>query len=312
MANIAFNQVPGMTEPVEQKMLYEISKAIQLNNNEVIYEFGPFLGRSTYYLAKGLVDNSTKNNQHQIYTYDVFKCPTNSFFAPHVYKHAKAASVSYLLEERNGILDFSKVFEHYLSSYMLNGTVITQKYSLEDSYPIPSKQIALMHIDSPKKYQDFKNILMRFFPLLRRESVVIFQDFFYHWSGTLISAIQLLEEMGVVKMLFTSASSLVVVVLHKPNKTVLDKIDESMTEEYLPSIVDRAIQSTSKINVDRRDYFEPRLYLAKIQLLLENGENEKASEVFNNMTMNNKFNKVLLSNFAELLSQNFRLNTQYS
>lgn len=99
MTETIFNKVPGMTEPIEQEMLYELSKVIQLQENEVIYEFGPFMGRSTYYIALGLAENVSKNAQHQIHTYDAFQCPTNSNFAPHVYKHAKTASVSDLLKE---------------------------------------------------------------------------------------------------------------------------------------------------------------------------------------------------------------------
>lgn len=306
MAEIIFNKVPGMTEPVEQKMLYELSKVIKLKDNEIIYEFGPFLGRSTYYLAQGLSENTTKDNQHQIHTFDIFQCPTGTYFAPHVYKHIKAASVSDLLEEKNGILDFSKVFEHYLKDYISDGSVVPHKVTLNNSNPISNKKVALMHIDSPKRYLDFKNILFRFFPLLRRESLVIFQDFFFHWSGTLISAIQILVEMGVIKMLFTSASSLVVIILDKPDPIKIKELDRRMNEDYLPGIIDRAIKNTAKIKVDRRDFFEPRLSLAKIQLLIEGGEFEKASDTFNTMLKNNKFNSVLLYNFSNMLSQNFR------
>lgn len=116
MAEITFNKVPGMTEPVEQKMLYEISKNVQLNSGDVFYEFGPFFGRSTYYMADGLRVNTNKGSGNKIHTYDVFACPADGFFAPHVHSLAKASSVSHLLVENEGVLDFSKVFEHYRKS----------------------------------------------------------------------------------------------------------------------------------------------------------------------------------------------------
>jgi hypothetical protein len=163
-----------------------------------------------------------------------------------------------------------------------------------------------MHIDSPKKYQDFRYIFFRFFPLLRRGSIVIFQDFFYHWSGTLISAIQLLVEMGLIELSFTAASSLVVIVKDELNTSEIEEIDQRMAREDLPTIIDKAIESTNNIKVDRRDYFQPRLHLAKIQLLVENGESEKASIVFNNLLNNNKLNHALLFNFSEMLGRSFK------
>ena len=307
MSEIKFNLVPGMTEPVEQKLLFELSKKVDLRDDEVIYEFGPFFGRSTYYLALGLKENKT-NKKHQIHTYDIFQCQADSFFASHVYKHAKAASVSHLLEVEDGVLDFSQIFENYLSEHIKDETVKTHKTTLVDSYPVPDKKIALMHIDSPKKYRDFRDILFRFFPLLRKESLIVFQDFFYHWSGTLIAVIQILVEMGLIRMLFTSASSLVVIVLDSPDESAISEIDKRMSEEYLPGLVDGAIQNTERINnVDRREHFEPRLHLAKIQLLMENGEFEKASEVFNHMLANKKVTLASLYNFSEMLGKNFTI-----
>lgn len=194
-----------------------------------------------------------------------------------------------------------------MNHYITDETVEMHKVSLKDSYPLPLKKIALMHIDSPKKYSDFKYILFRFFPLLRKGSVIIFQDFFYHWSGTLISAIQILFEMGIIKMSFTAACSLIVIVLDEPDAAKIEELDQRMACEDLPTIIDKAIEATNNIEVDRRDYFQPRLHLAKIQLLAERGEFEKASIVFNNLLKNNKFNSVLLYNFSEMLGQNFKL-----
>lgn len=304
MTELNFNLVPGMTEPAEQKMLYELARIIKLKDDDVIYEFGPFFGRSTYYLAKGLENNANKQKSNTIHTYDMFQCPIDNNLAPHIYKHARAASVTNLLEEVNGNLRFIKVFEHYLQEFISTGIVKCHTKSLEESYP-EKGNIALIHIDSPKRYEDFKYILFRFFPLLRKGSIVIFQDYFYHWSGSLVSAVQLLSEMGILKLSFSAATSLVTEVLEQPDLKLLSELALKLNDKDMPVIIDRAINAISSIKIDRRDHFQPRLNLAKIQLLMASGNYSKASQEINILLNANKMNLSHHFHLSELIGQNF-------
>lgn len=201
-----------------------------------------------------------------------------------------------------------QVFEHYLQEFISTGLVNFHAKSLSGSYPAKEGKIALMHIDSPKTYTFFKNILFRFFPLLKRGSIVIFQDYFYHWSGTLISAVQLLTEIAIFKPLFTAASSMVVEVLEQPDFKVVGELDLKMSNTYLPAIIDNALKSVSLIKVDRREHFQPRLNLAKIQLLMESEKHADASHELNRMMLGKQMNFSHLLNLSELMSRNFKYN----
>ena len=72
-----------------------------------------------------------------------------------------------------------------------------------------------MHIDSPKFYDELEIIYERFFPLLNKKSIVIFQDYFFQWSATLIASVQFLIEENILSILNTAASSITTIVTKK-------------------------------------------------------------------------------------------------
>lgn len=309
MTELNFNIIPGKIEPIEQKMLYDLAKIISLQDDENIYEFGPFFGRSTYYLARGLSENKNRGQSNKLHTYDFFSCPLDHHFAPHVFKHAREASVVDLLEKSDGIIKFKKVFEYYLKDFIESGLVKPHQLSLRESFP-EEKPIALIHIDCPKTYNEFKNILFRFFPRLKKGSIVVFQDYFFHWSGTLISAVQLLVEMGVLRLSFSAASSMICEVIEQPNLGSLCEVDLKMYHENLPPIIDRALNSIASIKIDRRDHFQPRLNLAKVQLLVDAGNNIKASKEINMLLKDGIINLSHVFNLSQMIERDFSYRNQ--
>ena len=48
-------KIPGMIEPIEQSMLFELAQNVQLSSNDYIVEFGTFFGRNTYCLSSGFL-----------------------------------------------------------------------------------------------------------------------------------------------------------------------------------------------------------------------------------------------------------------
>ena len=58
-------------------------------------------------------------------------------------------------------MDFFPVFSHYLKDYIDASIVHPVRAELVESKPY-SNSIILMHIDSPKFYDDFKVILFKF------------------------------------------------------------------------------------------------------------------------------------------------------
>lgn len=304
---IVENNVPGMTEPVELMVLNKLSQKINLKSDDIFVEFGPFFGRSTFSMLEGFIANTSRTTLNKVYAFDRFSCDINSMLTPHVYAHAQKAGIQNLLEQRDGKVIFEKIIRHYLHQYIEDEQLEICTQDLKDAQP-PKGTIAFMHIDCPKKYLDFKTILYRFFPNIRPGSVIIFQDYFYHWSGSLIAVTQLLTESGIVKPSISAATSLVTEVIKRPTLEQLMEIDQAMSHEDIPEIIQRAIEMVGKLDVDRRDHFEPRLVLAKVQQLIVLKRNaEASSEIETYLTSGKPISASHIFNFSEMLKHSFEI-----
>ena len=147
------NNIPGMIELVEREMLFNQAREISLIETDCVVEFGSFFGRSTNCIAQGLSVNPKYSSNCFFYTYDSFECDLDGWFAPHVYAYATNANVLHLIKVENRKVNFEKVFKHYLNSYIRSNLVVSIKSELHDSQA-PNSTIALMHIDSPKYYDE--------------------------------------------------------------------------------------------------------------------------------------------------------------
>ena len=305
-------KIPGMIEPIEQSMLFELAQNVQLSSNDYIVEFGTFFGRSTYCLSSGFLKNNFKDKSNVILALDSFSCSSKGSFSDIVQTMAKIGNVEELLDISNKKLSFQRIFENYLSDEIKEGVVIHKAKELKNSFPIKRGKIVLMHIDSPKFYREFSFIINRFFPLLKENSFIVFQDYFYHWSATLVAAIQLLYELNIIKFLYSKASSLCVQVCRIPFKKEINVIDQKMNRnDIVVKMLDNAIKSSKLYNIDREVQFLPRLYLAKIQFLYSIGEIVNANELRNFMNESNMVNKPILDDYMELLKFNFSMEKLY-
>lgn len=305
-------KIPGMIEPIEQSMLFELAQNVQLSSNDYIVEFGTFFGRSTYCLSSGFLKNNLKDKSNVILALDSFSCSSKGSFSDIVQTMAKIGNVEELLDISNKKLSFQRIFENYLSDEIKEGVVIHKAKELKNSFPLKRGKIVLMHIDSPKFYREFSFIINRFFPLLKENSFIVFQDYFYHWSATLVAAIQLLYELNIIKFLYSKASSLCVQVCRTPFKKEINVIDQKMNRnDIVVKMLDNAIKSSKSYNIDREVQFLPRLYLAKIQFLYSIGEIVNANELRNFMNETNMVNKPILDDYMELLKFNFSMEKLY-
>ena len=152
-------------------------------------------------------------------------------------------------------------------------------------------------------------ILNKFFPKTKIGSVIVFQDFFYQWSATLILSVAILIEKKIISIEQSAASSLVCRVLKIPSKNDiidLDKImqDENQSQDYF----DVAISSCKKIKLDRPEAFLPKITLAKIQWQYSKGYfNESRKTIVKYIRDGNPFQLKLLDIFLELLGNGFSI-----
>ncbi len=304
--------IPGMIEPIEQMMLKDLASRIIFDKNEIAVEFGTFFGRSTACIASGLILNKSFKENCKFYAYDSFECKVDGGFYPYLDSFAKKGNVFNLLEINNGTVNFIKIFEHYNQKNITSGFLIPVKAELSNSFP-KSETIKFIHIDSPKFYSDFKYILFRFFPKLQLGGYVVFQDFFYHWSASLIAVCGLLIKEGFLKVEKTAASSLCCTIEKNFNTNELNEIDLAMdTPEKVLYLIEYSINYIDRIEIDRKSIFLPRLTLAKIQFLYENNMQKKAAqEIVQFFKNGNTFNINIINDFLDLFKHGFSIRKLY-
>jgi len=310
MATLDPNAIPGMIEPVERRLLYRLGSELPFEDGECGVEFGAFFGRSTAFLSLGL--GARSGGSPPLFVYDSFGCDTGGSFRPHVLSFAEAGGVRHLVQESHGRVDFFPVFSFYLKSMIESGAVVATRSELADSRP-PIQPIRLMHIDSPKLYVDFKPILFRFFPRLKLGAAIVFQDFFYHWSATLIAAVGALLRFGFLEFRETAATSLVCTLVRELDEKAAAEVDLAMSSDInLLAFMDYAIEACSRMSVDRPETFLARLQLAKLQWFMERGDGARAAEVVTRFFQSGgSLNQTVFSDFIELMSNSFSMEKLY-
>jgi|GEM_PF-3575790 len=307
------NQIPGMTEPVEQEMLTALAASDFVARNGAIVEFGTFFGRSTACLVNGAARWwSPESGKPAVHTFDSFGCADGQGFAVHVRSFAQMGNVGHLVKAGGGRADFRAVYDHFVGAAESQGILKSTTTEMRDAVP-PDDRIALMHIDCPKFYDEMKYILFRFFPALAPGAVVIFQDYFYHWSATLIAATQLLTERGIFRLEQSRASSAMGTILRTPDIREMLELDLAMTGSSVVALIDRAIEAAKKASVDRPAQFIPRLHLAKVQYLWDKGEFAKAQQAFIDMIGQSEGNLIapVFTDFLELMRHGFSIRRLY-
>lgn len=166
--------------------------------------------------------------------------------------------------------------------YISAGIVIPIQSELHQS-KAQTDTILLMHIDSPKFYDELEYIIFEFFPRMKVGSPIVFQDYFYHWSATLISAVGLLLELGYLHIVSTAASSLHCklqkeIIIHDAEKIdiIMNNSDAILT--YLKIAIEKT-RSIPRDRFDRPEQFFPRLTIAMAQYVHEMGKVEDCSKI---------------------------------
>jgi predicted O-methyltransferase YrrM len=305
--------IPGMIEPIEQQTLYGLASQLSLRPEDQMVEFGSFFGRSTECLAQGLSDNPQRKASNQLHAYDSFGCAAQGGFAVHVNAFAQSGNVSNLLVEDGERLNFYPVFEHYLAERIESALVCPAQNEIRDSEAGEIRQIALMHIDSPKFYDELRYLLERFFPRLRDGALVVFQDFFYHWSATLIAAVEAMRQMHILEYHLSAASSLVTQVNRTINAEVIAELDSQMANPaQVTQLILNAIEASKKIQIDRPEIFIPRLWLAAYQHLWEQHKSEDATDlIVKFFGSGEKLAQPVLNDYLEMMRFGFSIRKLY-
>lgn len=187
---------PGMISPNEKTKYVEY--AFKAKGN--IVEFGVYLGASTSALALGR-SKSKINQINKIYAFDSFSCPKDHNFADHIKRDSFLIGYSDLIELKSNSIDWyrltGQLLKPYSESLILKKVIISPNNNL----PYIPNNIEILNLDLPKDIETFKLIAEICFQKLNNKSLIIFQDFIYHFSGDLIAFFNFLIESSVVELL---------------------------------------------------------------------------------------------------------------
>ena len=120
-------------------------------------------------------------------------------------------------------------------------------------------------------------VFLKIFSILKNDAIVIFQDYFYHWSATIIASIQFLIIEGVLQIQNSAASSLLTKIKQNIDLKKIETLKKNMESlDFILEMLDKAILNTNNYKIDRPQLFVPRLLLARFQFLWENKQYDRA------------------------------------
>ncbi|MFC7460056.1 hypothetical protein [Hydrogenophaga defluvii] len=295
-------------------LLYDVGLSRKLHANEVICEFGAYFGRSTCSLAQGLIDGEIEYLDRRtppLHTYDIFSCRESSYFSQYVLADAASIQSSHLLERTFNRVSWLKLFERCTAD-LPDGLLAYHVCELKNAEP-PDAIIAGVLFDAPKWFQEYIQILEKFGPKMRIGCLIVFQDYFYHWSATVIAAIQIMMDRGLIEPQETAASSLLVKVVRKISIQEIQEIKEDFQSCDVVEKISASIAYFDSFEINQRDRFFSRLELAAIQYLMERGMADVAKERLATLKRKagNSLSPSVVKDFQDLQSHNFSLRSVY-
>jgi len=195
--------IVSMLSEIEKKFLYEIVQTIELEEDDCILEFGVFLGGSIEPMALGLSKKKIKN---KIIGVDAFRCSLDGSFRTYVEADVSKMNLEHLYLFIDKDLDWFNIANFNLSKYSNIKLIQTESRKYKHS----EKNIALIHMDLPKFYIEIHEILDEILPYMKKKCVVVFQDFFYHWSAELIAFVFYLMKHKHVQYVYDASCTLAV------------------------------------------------------------------------------------------------------
>ncbi len=308
------DKIPGMVEAIERTTLIELARSIDVAESGPVIEFGTYFGLSTACIMSGLTEANTGNaNFPLMHVYDSYRTRADSDFANYVYTHAEQSNSAALLEHIGDDVVFRKVFEKNLAPFISNGSLHVNQTDITEARCLVD-QISMMHIDAPKFYREFRALMFEFFPRLKTGGKLVFQDYFFHWSGSVIAAVQHMVELRLIQPVRSAASALVAEVIAPITVDHMNQVDERMQSSFIPSVIDRAITTLQSIEIDRPRAFLPRLYLSKLPYFWELGRYKDAQLcVANAIALQNQSTQFTpaISDMIDMFGYGFRPELQY-
>lgn len=293
-------------------MLLEIMRGLPFGPDDTVVEFGTLFGRSTACLVNGvLAKNLPPRSTPYVRAFDGFTFPLTHDFHRYIVHTAEQRNLRHLLRFTADTVNWRAFYDHFLGAAESEGILKTTEGEIKNATNDMAR-IALMHVDAPKDYPDLRPILLNFFPALRPGAVVIFQDYFFVWSASLIAAVQVLIDTGFAVRQSMAASSLAVSIRKPFDRESVAYLDDLIQKTPVETFIDRAIAETQALPVADIVSDVGKLVLAKMQHLWSMGRRKAAAKSLRQLVTDGVIHPRVLEEAVLLLSVNFDLaNLEY-
>lgn len=186
-------KLPGMVSVGERRLLYEYARC----STENIVEFGTFFGSSAGALAGGLIKRP-QSTSSKVYLYDAFEAYAAHPFARHVVERAEAYGLIDRIELGQETISWRDLIDFLLRDWQ--GQYEIKQVVIKPGAIIPELplKIGLLHLDMPKDLLTATPIVEQVFPRCEPDSVIAFQDYYYHFSGDLVAFFEFAQDLGLL------------------------------------------------------------------------------------------------------------------
>ena len=178
--------------------LSRAARSIAKYPNDLVVEFGCFFGLSTLALIRGLAEIQDKEiggtAVSRLHVYDSFRCKSSGSFSEYVTSAAQRGESLHLLESIDDWVRFRQNFDDWSGGIQPNPLHVHEG-ELASLVVCPGR-VSLLHLDLPKFWEELAPILLAYGSQLRPGGVILLQDFFHVWSGTLMLSVLKLIELG--------------------------------------------------------------------------------------------------------------------
>jgi len=301
-----FLAIPGMIGYEERMNLYRLVSRSNIEGH--LIEFGSLLGASTASILAGLSTNRAVSRAQCLHVVDCFRTPSNSDFADSVAKLAILRPNGRLLKVDGGWLDFHDVFVDNIRECGNSSRMQVHAHLLRD-FSWNYGPIGFVHLDLPKDWEQLCLVVHKIFHEISSDSLVLFQDFVYHWSAELIGFVGILLEQGYCEAIDVVDTTLVV-----RTKRVFGVSDVSRFENWMSDndAVLRGIRDASEITRHLLDPVRKAVIdLAKLQYSYDPDNPESTLHELGSMLAEFSGYAEFGRRAGELLRSNFRLSRSF-
>lgn len=255
-----FLSIPGMVGYEERMNLFRKVAGSRIEGQLV--EFGALLGASTASILAGLSSNHSISHEQLLHVIDCFRTPSDSDFADSVIKLSNLKSNGRLLKMDGSWLDFQDVFTDNMRECGYSSRMRVHPHLLEDFY-WNHGSIGFLHLDLPKDWDQLCKVVQKIFHEISPGSLILFQDFVYHWSAELVGFVGILLEQDYCEAMDVVDTTLVVRTRRSFCKSDVTRFDASMRDK---GAVLQGIGNASKLTRHLLDATQQAIiHLAKIQ-----------------------------------------------